>query len=127
MREKRISFLDMTGELIAQVSEYLKTKFAKEILINNSEPHRYIIKGIKRRMWFQVVKPELQRIAAEHLYEIRMLVEKPTNNFIDFVFEELPVPPLGRVSKEPPLSGSELKALRAMIKEWNQKRKPFNI
>ena len=123
-----MEFIDDTAtKLLSEVNMYLKTKFAKDVLLNNSEPYRYIIKGVKRRMWFKVVKPELQRIAANHLYELVMLVEKPSNDFIEFTFEEVPVPRLSRVSNEPPLTGEELRTLRKMINEWKQKKKPLNI
>lgn len=110
-------------ELHNEVREYIKTKFAREIYVNRNEPGRYILKGIKKRMWFRVVKPELQRIAADHLAELVMLVEKPSNDFIDFTFEEAPIPHSSRVSKEPPLSGAELRTIRKIIKEWKLKQK----
>ncbi len=99
-----------------EITQYLETKFARQAL--KPSHRRMCIKGIKKEMWFRVVKPELQRIAANHQYALKMLVEKPSNNFIEFEIVQIPLPTLSRVSHQPPLKDSELRDIRSMLKEW---------
>ena len=100
------------------VDSYLASKFVKDIFdpyIYNDPALHYTVKGINAAMWQRVVKVELQHLAATHSYLLIILVEKPSNNYIEFKFEALPAESR-RVSNEPPLSNAELRQIREMLK-----------
>jgi len=113
-------FFSMTNtyEFKELVDAYLQSKFTQDVFDPCSAAIglSYVIKGVKAPMWFRVIKVELEHLAAAHNYFLIVLVEKPSNNFIQFRFEALPVNSLRRVSKEPPLSDLELRRVREILR-----------
>ncbi len=118
------------GALAKRVKQYLESKFVRNAFSSYTAhegkgPLYFAIRGIKAKLWYKVVKPELERLAADYDHALIMHVEKPTNKFLEFEFTalraSLPPPPIG---EEPPLTSDEIRLLRAHLRRWGN-RSPY--
>lgn len=106
------------GTFAKRVKQYLESKFARNAFSEYERPLYFTIRGVKTQMWYKVVKPELERLAADHDHALIMHVEKPTNQFLEFEFTALRASMPPPTDKEPPLTDAELRILRFHIREW---------
>ncbi len=104
-------------DLLAAVNEYLEEKFSRRVFPHEFGPAHYCLRGIKPAMWYRVVKPELQRIAATFNCYIEVLIENPKMEWLEFEFVELPAEtPAPVKGREPPLTDREIRRLRILLK-----------
>ena len=112
------------NKLRNRVKLYLESKFTISIFDDFPKKHKlyFTIRGVNAPMWKQVIKPELERLAADYDHALIMHVEKPTNKFLEFEFTALraSLPPLAP-GDEPPLTNAEIRIIRDHIKMWEHR------
>jgi hypothetical protein len=101
-----------------RVRNYVNEKCAKLEFEKDHGPLYFIIRGMNSAMWKRVVKPELLRMASEHLHYLHIKVENPKMGWIEFEFVQIRTPmPREVVPPVTPLTDMEIVKLRQLLED----------